>query len=174
MKNGYWQKMLRVDLTNHKSIVEPIAEKDLKDFIGGAGLGAEILRRELPEKIESYDPRNLVIFATGPFQGPAIPGGAKFSIVGISPLTGTFADTAAGADWGPSLKDAGYDVLVLEGVSEAPVYIRIVDDDVRFEDASGLWGKDTFETVDVIHEQSGDKKLSVAAIGPAGERKVAI
>ncbi|MHC4113235.1 MAG: aldehyde ferredoxin oxidoreductase family protein, partial [Planctomycetota bacterium] len=174
MKNGYWQKLLRVDLTNHKSTVEPIAEKDLKDFIGGAGLGAEILRRELPEKIEPYDPRNLVIFATGPFQGPAIPGGAKFSIVGISPLTGTFADTAAGADWGPSLKDAGYDVLVLEGVSEGPVYIRIVDDDVRIEDASGLWGKDTFETIDAIHEQSGDKKLSVATIGPAGERKVAI
>ena len=54
MKNGYWQKILRVDLTNHKSTVGPIAEKDLRDFIGGAGLGAEILRRELPEKIEPY------------------------------------------------------------------------------------------------------------------------
>ena len=174
MANGYWQKILRVNLTNHKSTVESIAEKDLKDFIGGAGLGAEILRRELPEKIEPYDPRNLVIFATGPFQGPAVPGGAKFSIVGISPLTGTFADSAAGAAWGPSLKDAGYDVLILEGVSEKPVYVKIVDNDVRIEDASGLWGKDTFDTIDTIHEQTGDDKLSVAAIGPAGERKVAI
>jgi len=117
MKNGYWQKMLRVDLTSRKSTVEPIEEKDLKGFIGGAGLGAEILRRELPGKIDLYDPRNLIIFATGPFPGPAAPGGAKFSIVGISPLTGTFADAAAGATWGPSLKDAGYDVIVLEGVS---------------------------------------------------------
>jgi len=174
MANGYWQKILRVNLTNHKSTVESIAEKDLKDFIGGAGLGAEILRRELPEKIEPYDPQNLVIFATGPFQGPAVPGGAKFSIVGISPLTGTFADTAAGAEWGPSLKDAGYDVLILEGISEEPVYIKIVDDDVRIEDACGLWGKDTFDTIDTIHEQTGDDKLSIAAIGPAGERKVAI
>ena len=174
MANGYWQKILRVNLTNHKSTVESIAEKDLKDFIGGAGLGAEILRRELPEKIEPYDRRNLVIFATGPFQGPAVPGGAKFSIVGISPLTGTFADSAAGAAWGPSLKDAGYDVLILEGVSEKPVYIKIVDGDVRIEDASGLWGKETFDTVDAIHEQTGDDKLSIATIGPAGERKVAI
>jgi aldehyde:ferredoxin oxidoreductase len=174
MKNGYWQKILRVDLTNRKLTVEPIEEKDLKNFIGGAGLGAEILRRELPEKIDPYDPRNLVIFATGPFQGPAVPGGAKFSIVGISPLTGTFADTAAGAAWGPSLKDAGYDVVILEGVSEKPVYLQIVDDDVRVKDASGLWGKGTFETVDAIHEEPGDKKLSIAAIGPAGERKVAI
>ena len=174
MANGYWQKILRVNLSSHKSKVESIAEKDLKDFIGGAGLGAEILRRELPEKIEPYDRRNLVIFATGPFQGPAAPGGAKFSIVGISPLTGTFADSAAGAAWGPSLKDAGYDVLILEGVSEKPVYIKIVDDNVRIEDASGLWGKDTFDTVNAIHEQTGDDKLSIAAIGPAGERKVAI
>jgi aldehyde:ferredoxin oxidoreductase len=96
MANGYWQKILRVNVTNQKSTVESIAENDLKDFIGGAGLGAEILRRELPEKIEPYDPRNLVIFATGPFQGPAVPGGAKFNVVDISPLTRTFADSAAG------------------------------------------------------------------------------
>ncbi len=97
MKNGYWQKLLRIDLTNKKILVEPIAEEDLRRFIGGAGLAAEILRREIPVKIAPYDPKNLVIFGTGPFQGPAIPGGAKFSIVGISPVTGTFGDTAAGA-----------------------------------------------------------------------------
>jgi aldehyde:ferredoxin oxidoreductase len=72
------------------------------------------------------------------------------------------------------LKDAGYDVLVLEGVSQKPVYVRIVDEDVQIKDASHLWGKDTFETVDAIHEEAGDKQLSIAAIGPAGERKVAI
>ena len=174
MKNGYWQKILRVDLTSRKSRVESTAEKDIREFIGGAGLGAEILRRELPKKIDPYSPENLLIFATGPFQGPAVPGGAKFSIVGISPLTGTFADTAAGADWGPSLKEAGYDMVILEGASETPVYIQIVDDDVRFKDARDLWGKDTFQTVDAIHEETGDGKLSIAAIGAAGEQKVAI
>lgn len=174
MKNGYWQKMVRVDLTNRRSTVEPIEQRQLKDFVGGAGLGAEIMRRELPQKTDPFDQRSMVIFATGPFQGPAVPGGAKFSIVGISPVTGTFADTAAGAAWGPSLKDAGYDVVVLEGISDRPVYIQIVDDDIQIKDASGLWGKDTFETVDAIHEETGDKKLSIAAIGLAGERKVAI
>ena len=114
MKNGYWQKLLRVDLTNRKTRVGQIAEEDLKRFIGGAGLAAEILRREVPEKIDPYSPENLVIFGTGPFQGPAIAGGAKFSIAGISPITGTFGDTAAGADWGPALKDAGYDMLVVD------------------------------------------------------------
>jgi len=174
MRNGYWQKLLRVDLTNKKTSVEPIAEEDLKRFIGGAGLAAEILRREVPAKIDPYDPKNLVIFGTGPFQGPPIAGGAKFSIVGISPVTGTFGDTAAGADWGPSLKDAGYDMLVIEGASKTPVYLHIVDDRVEIREASNLTGMDTYETIDAIHKETVDKELSIAAIGPAGEKQVAI
>ena len=174
MGNGYWQKALRVNLTTGDVGIESIDEKDLKAFIGGAGLAAEILRREIPEKIDPLSPENLVIFGTGPFQGPSVPGGAKFSIMGISPLTGTYADTAAGANWGPSIKDAGYDLLILEGRSEKPVYLHIVDDDVQIRDASSLWGKDTVDTIDTIRADNGDDKLSVAAIGPAGERMVAI
>ena len=174
MSNGYWQKLLRVDLTNKKTSIEPIAEEDLKRFIGGAGLAAEILRREVPAKIDSYDPKDLVIFGTGPFQGPPIAGGAKFSMAGISPVTGTFGDTAAGADWGPALKDAGYDMLVIEGASETPIYLHIVDDRVEIRDASNLTGMDTYETIDAIHKETEDKKLSIASIGPAGEKRVAI
>lgn len=174
MANGYWQKMLRVDLTSRKVSVEDIAEDDLRNFIGGAALGAEILRREVSAKTDPYSSENKVIFATGPFQGPMIPGSAKFSIVGISPVTHTFADTAAGANWGPALKDAGYDILIIEGKSDTPVYIQVIDDDVQIKDADSLWGKDAFETVDAIHEASGDKKLSVATIGPAGEKLIAI
>jgi aldehyde:ferredoxin oxidoreductase len=174
MGNGYWQKMLRINLSNHTTRIETIDESLLKKYIGGAGLGAEILRQEIKDKIAPFDARNLVIFATGPFQGLAVPGSAKFSIAGISPVTGTYADTAAGADWGPSLKDAGYDLLILEGISKTPVYIHIVDDEVQIKDAGALWGKDTVESVDMIHEEAGDKKLSVATIGPAGEKMVAI
>ncbi|HDM09983.1 MAG: hypothetical protein JRI39_07560 [Deltaproteobacteria bacterium] len=112
MENGYWQRQLRVDLTERKISIEPIEEDDLRRFVGGSGLASKILLDEVPGKIDPYGPDNIAIFATGPFQGPPIPGGAKFSIVGISPLTGTFGDTAAGADWGPSLKDAGYDIIV--------------------------------------------------------------
>jgi len=174
MADGYWRRLLRVDLTDREIRVESIDERDLRRFIGGAGLGAEILRRELPAKLDAADPRNRLIFATGPFQGPQVPGGAKFSVVGISPVTHTFADTAAGAGWGPALKDAGYDVLLIQGAAEQPVYLHIVDDQVEIRDASALWGRDTFETVDAVHEQTGDRKLSVAAIGTAGERQVAI
>ncbi len=174
MGNGYWQKTLRIDLTTHKISVETIPEDDLKRYLGGAGLGAEILRRELPAKIDAYDPANRVIFGTGAFQGPAVPGGAKFSIMGISPVTGTFSDTAAGAAWGPSLKQAGYDVLIIQGKSEGPVYLHIVDDKVELRDATDLMGKDSYDTVDSIRAQHNDKELSVACIGPAGEQQVAI
>jgi len=174
MGNGYWQRLLRIDLTNRKARVEPIDEEYLRKFIGGAGLASKFLLEEVPEKIDPYGTENTVIFATGPFQGPAIAGGAKFSIVGISPITGTFADTAAGADWGPALKDAGYDMLVVEGRAEKPVYLQIVDDRVEIKDASHIWGKDSYETIDIIRNEAGDKKLSIASIGPAGEKQVAI
>ncbi len=174
MNNGYWQRLLRVNLSDATASVESIEESDLKRFIGGAGLGAEILRRELPAKLDPYDPSNRLIFATGPFQGPAVPGGAKFSVVAISPVTGTFGDSAAGASWGPSLKDAGYDLLVVEGAADRPVFIYIADDTVEIRDAAELWGMDTVDTVDTVRRQLDDKTLSVAAIGPAGERRVAI
>lgn len=179
MPNGYWQKLLRVDLTSGKTSVEPIDEDDLRLFIGGAGLAAEILRRELPGGLDPYHADNRLIFATGPFQGPAVPGGAKFSVVAVSPVTRTFGDSAAGASWGPALKEAGYDLLVVEGVAQRPVYLHVVDQQVEIRDASELWGLDTVETVDAVRRQamvsgSADRKLSVAAIGPAGERRVAI
>lgn len=174
MANGYWQKLLRVDLSIGKYYVEDISEDELKDYIGGAGLGGSLLYREVPEKISAYDPENKIIFATGPFQGPAIPGGAKFSIVGISPLTNTFADTAAGASFGPGLKDAGYDVLIVQGCSKTPVYLHILDDKVEIIDASWLMGMDAYETVDAIHKKHEDKKLSISCIGQAGENQVAI
>ena len=174
MSNGYWHKLLRIDLSRGTHTVESLAEADLRQFIGGAGLGAEILRRELPPKVSAMDPRNRLIFATGPFQGPAVPGGAKFSLVGISPLSGTFTDTAAGAAWGIALKEAGYDVLIVQGRSAQPVYLQIVDDAVVFRDARHLWGRDTVETVDAIRAEAGVARLSVAGIGPAGERQVAI
>lgn len=174
MKNGYWQKILRVDLTSKKTGVEEIDEDVLKKVIGGGGLGAWILKKELPGKTDAYDPKNLLIFATGPFQGPAVPGGAKFSIMSNSPVTGTFADSAGGADWGPQFKDCGYDALVIEGKADKPVYVYINDDKVEIKEASQLWGKDTYETDDAIKDELGDKEVAVACVGPAGERKVAI
>ncbi len=172
MADGFHHSLLRVDLSTRTAAVEPLAEVDLRRFVGGAGLGAEILRRELPGKTDPFSPQNRLIFACGPFQGLPIPGAAKFSMVSISPLTGTFADTAAGADFGCALKQAGYDLLIVQGETENPVYLLIDDDRVEIKDAAGIWGKDAYETVDAVKAAEG--RCSVAAIGPAGENRVAI
>ena len=171
---GWMGKILRVDLAEQTYEIEDLDEDLAKEYMGGRGLAAKILYDEVDPEIDAYDPDNRVIFATGAFQGAAVPGSAKFSIMGVSPVTGTFSDTAAGANWGPALKDAGYDVLIIQGKSPKPVYLHILDDKVEILDAAELTGKDSYDTVDTIRSKHEDKKLSVACIGPAGERQVAI
>lgn len=171
--NGYWQKLMRVDLNSGNISTEPIAEADLKRFIGGAGLGGELLRRELGPHTDPYGPDNRLIFATGPFQGFPVPGGGKFSMAAISPLTGTFADTAAGADFGVALKKSGVDILVVQGVAAKPVVLKIDNNTVILEDAAFCWGKNAYESCDILSATYGPG-FSVSTIGPAGENRVAI
>jgi len=171
---GYWNKILRIDLTNRKITKEEIDEDTYRLFVGGAGIGAKILWEEISSEVSAFDADNKLIFAGGPFQGHPVPGSAKFSIVSKSPLTNTYADSAAGARWGPLFKRAGYDVLVIQGKSENPVYIYIEDDEVKIRDARDVWGMDSYQAVDEIRKEIGDPRASVATIGQAGEKLVKI
>jgi len=171
---GYWNKILRIDLTNRKITKEEIDEDTYRLFVGGAGIGAKILWEEVSSETNPFDANNKLIFAGGPFQGHPVPGSAKFSIISKSPLTNTYADSAAGARWGPLFKRAGYDVLVIQGKSENPVYIYIEDDEVKIRDARGVWGMDSYQAVDEIRKEIGDPRASVATIGQAGEKLVKI
>jgi len=171
---GYWNKILRIDLTNRKITKEEIDEDTYKLFVGGAGIGAKILWEEVSSETNPFDANNKLIFAGGPFQGHPVPGSAKFSIISKSPLTNTYADSAAGARWGPLFKRAGYDVLIIQGKSENPVYIYIEDDEVKIRDARGVWGMDSYQSVDEIRKEIGDPRASVATIGQAGEKLVKI
>ncbi|MCD6407202.1 aldehyde ferredoxin oxidoreductase family protein, partial [Candidatus Aerophobetes bacterium] len=131
-----------------------------------------ILWEEVSPEKDPLHADNRLIFATGPLQGHPVPGGAKFSVVSKSPLTNTQADSAAGAKWGPFLKKAGYDALIIQGRSETPVYIYIDDDKVEIKDAKSIWGLDSYQAVDQIRKELGDERVSVATIGPAGEKLV--
>lgn len=170
MASGYWHLLLRIDLTSGSLRKERITDETLRTYIGGAGFGAKILWDEVAGKTDAFAPQNKLIFATGPFQGTRIPGSAKFSISAISPLTCTYADTAAGGGWGPALKEAGFDALVIEGESAEPVMLVVKNGEARLTGASAIWGRNSYETVKVLHEQ--DQSLSVCAIGQAGERLV--
>lgn len=174
MALGYWNKLLRVDLTNREITTEEITDDTFKLFVGGAGIGAKILWEEVLPEVNPFDANNRIIFSVGPFQGHPVPGSAKFCIISKSPLTNTHADSAAGASWGPLFKRTGYDALVVQGKSESPAYIYIKDDEVEIRDARNIWGMDSYQSVDKIREEIRDPRASVATIGQAGERLVAI
>ncbi|MEM1927494.1 MAG: aldehyde ferredoxin oxidoreductase family protein [Acidilobaceae archaeon] len=176
---GYVGGVLRVNLTEGKVYKEPLPEEDiLKKWIGGRGLGVYYMLKEVDPKVDPLSPGNKAIVATGPLTGLAglvAPG--RWVSITKSPLTGTIHDSHSGGKFGPELKFAGFDVIIIEGASEKPVYLWIHDGKAELRDAGHLWGKDTHATTDEIQEELAPevgsdeaKKIKVATIGPAGER----
>jgi len=174
MGNGYWQNVLRVDLSTGKISQEEVAEGIWKLYLGGSGYGAKVLYDEVGPEVKPYDDENRLIFATGPLQAAKQTGAAKFTVISKSPITGIFGESAAGAGWGAAFKAAGYDALIVQGRAEKPVYLQINDDQVEIRDAEKFWGTDAYEASDRILEDSGLNKASICTIGQAGENKVAI
>ncbi len=164
--------LLRINLWNQKTRVEKIPEKTLRKFLGGRGLGAYLALKEIPPGADPLGPENRLYILTGPLTGTAAIETGRYHVVGKSPLTGILGDSNSGGQFGPWLRFAGYDGIVLEGVSEEPVWISIIDGEVKFHDARGLWGKGVIFAEKVIRENVGITSSSlgsVLAIGPAGE-----
>ncbi len=172
MTRGYTGKVLHIDLGSGKSRVEELDMNDARMFMGGKGLGAKLLWDLTEKGTDPLDPRNPLMFVTGPLNGLTVPTSGRYCVVSKSPLTGIFNDSHCGGYFGPEIKRAGYDVLVITGKAPVPSYIFIKDDEVTIEDASGLWGKTTFETVDILRKKYDNDSLRMATIGPAGENLV--
>ena len=170
MTNGFMGKMLWVDLTTKDIKEEPIDEKMARSYLGGYGIGAKILFDRMPAGIDPLGPENILGFLTGVLTGTDALGGSRYVVVGKSPLTGGWGDANSGGDFGPYLKFAGYDAVFVTGAAEKPVYIAIEDGKVEIRDAAHLWGKDTFETEDLLRNEMGSKKVQAACIGPSGEK----
>lgn len=165
---GYQGTILRIDLTTGTIKKEPLDEKKAKDFIGGRGLATKYFVDEVSPQVDPFNPENKLLVATGPLSGTPTPTGGRYMVVTKSPLTGTIASSNSGGYWGAELKFAGYDMIIVEGRSEKPVYIAIEDDKVEIRDASHLWGKYVSETTSLI-EKEMPEKTRVLTIGPAGE-----
>ena len=166
---GYVGQLLRVNLTEKESSTEPLREDWARDFVGGVGYSARLLYDEIKAKADPLGPENKLSFMTGPTCGTMIPGGSRASVCAKSPATGSFFHSIFGGYFGPELKFAGYDGLIVEGKADQPVYFWIDDDRVEIRDASHLWGKSTFETEQIIRDEMGDEEIQVATIGEAGE-----
>ena len=167
---GYTGKLLFVDLSKRTLYEEEFDESTLRAFIGGYGLGAQILLSRQPPKADPLGPDNLLGFMTGPLTGTPALFGAKYMVVSKSPLTGGWGDANCGGSFGPFLKFGGYDGVIFSGLSPAPVYLLIDNGKAELRDAGQLWGKDTTETEDLLKTEFG-QKARVVCIGPSGEKK---
>ena len=167
-----WGKLLRVDLTKSRLKTEKIPKNIFKQYLGGRGLGVKIICDELEPKAEPLSGDNILVFTPGTLTGVSIPLACKYEVVTKSPLTGTITGANAGGYFGARLKHAGYDAIVVTGRAKSPKYLMIDNEDVTLNNAQALWGRDTHETTDTIVEDLGKSKVSIACIGPAGERLV--
>lgn len=169
-------QILRIDLSRGSSKVEPLNQRMVQDFIGGRGLATKVLFDEVDAKTDPLGRDNRLIFTPGALTGTGAPGTSRFMVIAKSPLTACIGCPNAGGYFGPRMKFAGYDLLVVEGKAAEPVYISITDDDVEIKGARHLWGKTTTMTEAKIRSGIKDRplerKTSVVSIGPAGENLV--
>jgi aldehyde:ferredoxin oxidoreductase len=172
MAEGYNGKIAKIDLGRQSINVEEPEESLYKKYLGGRGLGAYYLFKDLKPKIDPLGPENELIFATSVITGIPISGMSRYSVVAKSPLTGGYGEAEAGGFFGSELKATGFDALIIQGSSKSPIYLWIQDGKVEFRDASALWRKTTKETQEKIRKDLGDPLVRVALIGLAGENLV--
>jgi aldehyde:ferredoxin oxidoreductase len=168
---GYAGSVLRVNLSTGEIRREPLSEEMAEKYLGGRGFVAKMLYDELPPDIEPLGEKNMVLVAAGPLTGLFLPGSGKTHFGTKSPATGGYSDSNMGGHFGPTLKYAGYDVLVLTGKAPAPCYLFVEDEKVEIRAADAYWGKGAITTEERLKNDLG-KDFQVITIGPAGEKVV--
>lgn len=140
--------------------------------MGGSGFISYYLLKLLKPGIDPLSADNVLVFACSVVLGSPISGFNRYSVGAKSPLTGAFGEAEAGGYWGPELKFAGFDAIVIHGKADKPVYLYIHDGEVEIRDAQNIWGRDNLETLEQLKEELEDKRVRVVSIGPAGENLV--
>lgn len=161
--------LLKIDLSNRDISVE---NNDLTEkYLGGLGVNTRLLYDLLPEGTDPLAPENVLIFGAGSLTGVLLPTACRTEVSAKSPLSGLFGTSNAGGEWGPQLRYAGFDHVVLTGRSPAPSYIVIDNEQISIEDAGEIWGKDIWDATDWLKNRHGHD-FCTAVIGPAGEKMV--
>src|SRR5690348_12106526 len=139
-RSGYHGKVLKVNLTTGEHEVEEIPEVIYRRYLGGGGLASYFLLRDLPAGVDPLGPENMLIFMTSVINGTSLSGANRYTAAAKSPLSGGYGEAEAGGYWGPELKAAGYDGIIITGAAQSPVYLYIKDGNVEIRDASQYWG----------------------------------
>jgi aldehyde:ferredoxin oxidoreductase len=166
--NGWNGALLRINLTERRVTREVVPERWLREYLGGRGLGVRYITREVAPGTDPLSPQNKLAFMVGPLSATAVPTSGRYTVVSLSPATGTIFDSNSGGFFGMELKRCGLDGFILEGRADRPTYLYFRNGDVEFRDAGHLLGLETGATRDKLLEET-DPKARVASIGPAGE-----
>jgi len=169
---SWHNRILIVNLSTQTSRIEALKEEWRDDYLGSRGLASKYLIEMMDPKADAMSPENVLIFATGPLTGTMASTGGRYSVVTKGPLTNAIACSNSGGKFGAELKLAGYDLLILEGRAEKPVYLYIQNDDVQILPADDYWGRTVWHTEETIKESHSDPQIKVASIGVAGETGV--
>ncbi len=170
--DGYTGKILKVDLTSRSIEVETPDELFYRRYVGGAGLIAYYLLKEVDPDLDPLGPDNLLIFAAGPVTGVPIAGAGRSAVGGKSPLTGGYGEADVGGFFGAEMRRAGFDAVVIRGQADSPVYLWLHDGEAEIRPADHLWGMTTGDTQAAVQEELGERAARLALIGPAGEKMV--
>jgi aldehyde:ferredoxin oxidoreductase len=163
--------LLELDLTSVKAAEKTIEPSVRRKFFGGLGLNAWLLYRLTGPGTDPLGPGNIVLISPGLLTGTRAPTSSRIEVTTKSPLTGLIGTGNSGGHWGPRLKMAGIDSVLIKGTSANPIHAVIEDGEASFHDAGDLWGLDTYETTETLKRRLGED-FSVMAIGPAGENLV--
>ncbi len=169
--HGWMGAVLRVDLTREKVVKQPLDKEAAAKFIGGRGLNSKVLFDEVRPDIDPLTPKNVLCLAVGPLTGTPFTSSSRIHVSTLSPYSYILGDGNAGGAFPAFLKFAGYDQIVVTGRADKPKYLWIDDDEAELRDASDLWGRNVWETTDMLHEGLW-KDFKVASIGQAGENLV--
>lgn len=169
---GYCGKILRVNLTDKTVSTLIPDERDLKEFIGGAGLAVKLQYEMRTFDADPLSPENVLMLMTGPLTGTRAPSTSRLEFCARSPLTGIWGESNSGGRMATYLKYTGWDGVIIEGASEKPVYVKIDVNGGEIIDADEMWGKGCYEAQEMLEKEAGEKKVATAVIGPAGENLV--
>jgi aldehyde:ferredoxin oxidoreductase len=172
MSYGSTAKILRVNLTTGKVEIEELTETFYRLYPGGKALAGYFMLNEMPAHTDPFAPENVMVIANGLLTGSPVSTATRYVISARSPLTGGYGESEAGGFWGPELKMAGFEAIIIKGKSAEPVYLWIQDGKAELRSAKHLWGKTPLDVQTAIRSELGDDKIRVLQIGPAGEKLV--
>jgi len=170
--DGFFNKVLFVDVGRRISYEKEVPDRVYETFLGGKGLGLRLLLDNNRPGVDPLSPENNLVFAIGPATDSRVHGSARYGVFTRSPQTGFFSESYSGGTVADKISRTGFDAVVLYGASETPVVVEVTVSGVRFHDASGLWGKEAYESEDSVKEMIGIPGAEAVVIGPGGENRV--